>query len=192
MSDQRFDLSFSGVILPGADPALARRRLAEAFKLSEQDGARLFSGRPMLIKRQVDAATAARVEQVFARVGAVLTISPIADPDATGRPAAAPPAPPTLPASPAGAPAGTVLPPKGQVLDVSGFSLAPAGEILDHTPAARPPALDLSRLSLVPGQDWTLTDCTRPPAPIPAPDISKLSLEPLPPRVEYPHDPELD
>lgn len=188
MSDQRFDLSFSGVMLPGADPALARRRLAEAFKLSEQDGARLFSGHPMVIKRQVDAATAARVEQVFTRVGAVLTITPVADPDAMGSQGVAPPAPPTLPVSPAG----TVVPPKGQVLDVSGFSLAPVGEILDHTPAARPPALDLSRLSLVPGQDWTLTDCTLPPAPIPAPDISKLSLEPLPPRVEYPHDPELD
>lgn len=185
MSDQRFDLSFSGVMLAGADPALARRRLAEAFKLSEPDGARLFSGRPMVIKRQVDAATAARVEQVFTRVGAVLTITPVADPDATGSQAAAPP---TLPASPAG----TVMPPKGLGRDASGFSLAPVGEILDHTPAPRPPALDLSRLSLVPGQDWTLTDCTLPPAPIPEPDISKLSLEPLPPRVEYPHDPELD
>ena len=83
-------------------------------------------------------------------------------------------------------------PPKGLDPDAIGLSLAPAGEILDHTPTARPPALDLSRLSLVPGQDWTLADCTIPPDPIPAPDISKLSLEPLPPRVEYPHDPELD
>lgn len=191
MSDQRFDLSFSGVMRPGADPALARRRLAEAFKLSEQDAVRLFSGRPLVIKRQVDAATATRVEQVFARVGAVLTIAPVADPDATvsqDTVSSVPPVPPV----PSGPPAGTVVPPMHLDRDAIGFSLAPAGEILDHTPAPRPPALDLSRLSLVPGQDWTLTDCTIPPKPIPEPDISKLSLAPLPPRVEYPHDPELD
>lgn len=186
MSDQRFDLSFSGVMRPGADPALARQRLAAAFKLSEQDAARLFSGRPLVIKRQVDAATATRVEQVFARVGAVLTLTPVADPGVPGRQAASPPAPTPVP------PAGMVAPPKAQGRDAGGLSLAPVGDILDHTPAPSPPALDLSRLSLVPGQDWTLADCTLPPEPIPEPDLSKLSLEPLPPRVEYPHDPELD
>lgn len=179
MSDQRFDLSFSGVIRPGADPAQARRLLTDAFRLSDQDAARLFSGRPLLIKRGVDAATAARVEQVFARAGAVLTVRPVAEPDAQGGQGAA-------------VSAGTMGPPGGQGRAASGLSLAPPGELIDHPPVTRPPALDLSRLSLVPGHDWTLTDCTPPPASIPQPDTSRLSLEPILPRVEYPHDPELD
>jgi hypothetical protein len=179
VSDQRFDLSYSGVMRPGADPVQARRLLTDAFRLSDQDAARLFSGRPMLIKRGVDAATAARVEQVFARAGAVLTVRPVADPDAqVGSGAAVPP--------------GTLVTSRDPDLAASRLTLAPPGELIDHSPVPTPPALDLSRLSLVPGDDWTLADCTPPPAKIPVPDTSRLSLVPILPRVEYPHDPELD
>ena len=176
MSDQRFDLSFSGALRPGTDPEQARRFLTEAFRLNDQDAARLFSGRPMLIKRGVDAATAARVEQVFARAGAVLTVRPVAEPDAQGG-ALSP---------------GATAPPRVQDPAASGYTLAPEGEFIDRSPPVRPPALDLGHLSLVPGQDWTLTDCTPPPATKPPPDTSRLSLEPIPPRVEYPSDTELD
>ena len=179
MSDQHFDLSYSGLIRPGADPAQARRLLTDAFRLSDQDAARLFSGRPMLIKRGVDAATAARVEQVFARAGAVLTVRPAVDPDAQGRSGAA-------------VPTGTPVPSRDPDLAASRLTLAPPGELIDHSPVPRPPALDLSRLSLVPGDDWTLTDCIPPPVKIPVPDTSRLTLAPILPRVEYPHDPELD
>ena len=48
----------------------------------------------------------------------------------------------------------------------------PLEPVADH----RPPAVDISRLHLVAGQDWSLADCDRPPAPEAEPDISHLRL----------------
>ena len=48
----------------------------------------------------------------------------------------------------------------------------PLEPVADH----RPPAVDISRLHLVAGQDWSLADCDRPPAPEAVPDISHLRL----------------
>lgn len=156
MADERFDLSYRGLIAPGADPEQARRRLAALFKLSDAGADRLFTGKPVIVKRDVDAATAAQFRKVFAHAGAVLTVV------AAGVAESAEQSPPQTPE-------GTPL------------TLAPLSGPLEQPPEAPFPALDLSYLSLIPGDDWTLEDCAPPPTPIQQLDLSHLTLEPPPP-----------
>lgn len=162
MSDQRFDLTYSGLIAPGADPEQTRQRLAAVFKLSEQGVERLFVGQPVSVKRDVDEATATRFKKVFAQAGAVLTVTAVAGPEVV--------------VDAAGADVATT--PQANGSDTATLTLAPAGGVLEQPPDAAPPRLDTSYLSLVPGQSWSLDDCEPPPTLIPEPDISYLSLAP--------------
>jgi hypothetical protein len=179
MSDERFDLSYKGLIAPGADPADTRRRLCAVFKLTDQGAERLFTGRPVIVKRDVDADTAARFERVFAQAGATLTITPVAGP---GLPKSEHPAANTQAAEPV----------QVWTIGAAQLALVPPGGDLEEPPAGGGRDLDLSYLSLVTGADWTLEDCEPPATPIPEPDISYLSLEPAAPRVERPTDLQLD
>ncbi len=171
MSEQRFDLTYRGLIAAGADPEETRRRLTEIFKLTDKGAERLFAGRPVVVKRDVDAATAARFEKFFAQSGAVLTVTPVEGPDTPSA------------SDPAFAGEGPRTP---QVIgiDPGRLALAPDFGDLESPPVVAPPPLDLSYLSLVPGDDWTLEDCEPPPTPIPELDLSRLSLVPLEPRAE--------
>jgi hypothetical protein len=162
MSEQRFDLTYSGLIAPGADPDQARQRLAAVFKLSEQAAERLFTGQPVVVKRDVDEAAAARFKKVFAQAGAVLTITAVAGPEVVADLAGADPA----------------TAPQANGMDGAHLALAPPGGVLEPPPDAEPPQLDTSHLSLVAGENWSLEDCEPPPTPIPEPDISYLSLVP--------------
>ena len=47
---------------------------------------------------------------------------------------------------------------------------------LEPAPDHPPPAVDISRLHLVTGQDWSLADCDRPSTPAVVPDISHLRI----------------
>ena len=47
---------------------------------------------------------------------------------------------------------------------------------LEPAPDHPPPAVDISRLHLVTGQDWSLADCDRPSHPSAVPDISHLRI----------------
>lgn len=184
MSDQRFDLTYRGLIAAGADPAQTRERLTQIFKLNEKGVERLFTGKPVVVKRDVDAAIAAQFEKIFARAGAVLTVTPIDSSGGRFEPAERPDS------SDFGADSGSAsepddLPPflhrdhAGPAAAPSGLSLAPQFGDLEEAPAAAAPDIDISYLSLVSGNDWTLEDCDPPPTPVPEPDLSYLALEPI-------------
>lgn len=70
--DLRLRLVFSGECIKGHDPQAVRRAVASALKLSERHTERLFSGKHIILKQQVDAAYAARQIARFAAMGAVL------------------------------------------------------------------------------------------------------------------------
>jgi hypothetical protein len=167
MSEERFDLSYEGLIAPGADPDRARTRLTAVFKLTDKGVERLFTGKPVIVKRNVDAATAAQFEKVFAHAGAVLTVTPV---EGSGLPELA------------AVGADSSEPPQSRGIDTSHLSLAPSPDpvYLEETASTSFPEIDLSGLSLVPGNDWTLEDCEPPPTPVPELDTSYLILEPLP------------
>jgi len=168
MAEPRYDLSFRGTLIAGADADLARQRLRELFRLDEAGVARLFSGQPVVVKRDVDVKTAAQYERAFSEAGAVLErleLNAAADP--------APSPPPSAPQAPA---AGATSAEALAALAASSLALAPQEGFLEAEREVKIPAIDTGHLALVGGADWSLEDCERPPTPIPEPDISHLSL----------------
>ncbi|EXJ13991.1 hypothetical protein [Imhoffiella purpurea] len=179
MAEQRFDIAFDGSTTADADPALARQRLQSLFKLDEAGIARLFSGKPVFIKRDVDASTAAQFEKVFSQLGAVVRLIPLHDGDGSAGPPPADTAESVPAPSPDDqAPEKDTSPPAEDPL-----SLAPLTEdgFLEEPPAVKMPDLDLSHLSLVTGSDWTLEDCETSPSATRTPDTSHLSLTEIEP-----------
>ncbi|NCA68884.1 MAG: hypothetical protein EOM91_02050 [Sphingobacteriia bacterium] len=164
MAVDRFDLSFAGELIPGADPAVVRARLAALFKLTEQGVERLFSGRSVIIKRDVDTATKVRFEQAFERAGGVLQAARVEAP--------APPASSVVAPTLTARASDRAAIPK----DAPTLALGSQEGYLEPQPVVNLDAFDTSGLSLVTEPGWTLADCEPPPTPIPLPDIDDLSL----------------
>ena len=74
--DGPLQLVFSGECLDGHDPQAVREAVARTLKLDEARTARLFSGKRVVLRRQVDAATARRHVARFAAMGALLRAEP--------------------------------------------------------------------------------------------------------------------
>lgn len=166
MADERFDLTYEGLIARGADREKARKRLAAVFNLTDKGVERLFSGKPVVVKRDVNAATAAQFKKIFAQAGAVLTIAALAGAESADNGAGS---------MKSGVKQGTSA---GDAAPVP-LTLASGVGALEDPPTIVGPELDISYLSLVPGDDWTLEDCQPPPMPVPELDLSYLTLEPM-------------
>jgi hypothetical protein len=163
MAERRYDIQFAGELVEGADAPVVRERLRELFRLSPEALDRLFSGRSVVVKRDLDETAALRYRAAFRDAGAVLRI------DAADAP---------LPDHPTAAQSGTTGP---GFLASGGLTLAPPGTPVGE---AQPPVyryIDTSHLSLVSGNDWTLLDCYSPPPPARIPDLSHLVLVPMEP-----------
>jgi uncharacterized membrane protein (DUF373 family) len=76
MSHCFYDIRFGGDLLPGTDPARARRKLQRLFSLPDAAVDRLFSGQVITVKQTVDRETALRFRSLFRRAGAVVEIVP--------------------------------------------------------------------------------------------------------------------
>jgi hypothetical protein len=169
MANTTYNIVFAGELVPGTEPAEARRRIQRLFKLSDDAAGRLFGDRPVTIKRGVDSASVARYRDAFREAGAFIRAEPVPSFDEIA----------TTPEDLAtAAPAAEIKPDDPPVRRDSGLQLAPLG---DETPleapqVVRPRKVDISHLSLVPGSDWTLADCEPPPPPHAVPDISHLRI----------------
>jgi hypothetical protein len=170
MAESRFDIEFSGELVQGADSREVRERLRDLFKLPPNSLERLFSGRPLVLKRDLDPATAARYADAFRGAGAILRLTPSAT--AAGRGAPEQTAPqeevPQPPGGPTAADGGLTLAPLGTDMEVAAVPFIPRD-------------IDTTYLSLVPGHNWTLEDCAPPPRYVRIPDISHLTLIPVEP-----------
>jgi len=163
MPQPLFDVYFRGALLPDADPAQVRDRLAGAFGLGGAELERLFSGAPVCVKRGVDVDSAAQLRGRFRDAGALVDIRPAE----TAR--AEPPAP-----SPAPAP--TPAPAVTEAADDGSWTLAPAGAPVSDATAPPPPAIDTSHLSMTEPNTGSLEDCRQEKPARPIGDISHLSL----------------
>lgn len=135
MSEQTFDIIFRGDIQLGQNLPEVKQRLGQLFNADSARIEQLFSGRPVALKRQLDAATAERYRAALLKAGALVSIAPSSQ-------AAPTPAPPPVKAAAqatqnnAAAPATANAPSNAQ----SGWSLAPAGSDL-LSPAQRKPSV---------------------------------------------------
>ena len=74
--DDAWQLVFSGECIDGHDPKAVRDAVVRALKFDEKRAARLFSGKPVVLRRRVDTETAQRHIARFAMMGAVLHAEP--------------------------------------------------------------------------------------------------------------------
>ncbi len=77
--DGMYQLVFSGEVLKGHHRGVVKRRLRESLKLSEARVEKLFTGKPVVVKRSVDEATAEKYQEMFKKAGGQLQIVPVED-----------------------------------------------------------------------------------------------------------------
>lgn len=132
MPESLFDIVFRGDLMPGHKLPEVKARLARLFKIDAARVEPLFSGAAVVLKRNLDRATADKYVAALQAAGAAVSARPV---QAQQSGQAQSPAPPGLTLAPVGA---DLLSPaeRGQVqapvLDLSQYSIRPAeGYLLD-------------------------------------------------------------
>lgn len=74
MSDSILEIVFRGDIAPGHNMQEVRDSLRELFKADDAQMARLFSGRPVVVRGNLDRPAADRYQQILLRAGAIAEI----------------------------------------------------------------------------------------------------------------------
>lgn len=186
MAEGEFHVVFHGELTGELPHETVKDNLAGLFRLSGERAEALFSGKPVVVKRGIDEATARKFESAFRKAGAVCEIRREGDAPATGTPAGA--AAPREPAADSGA--GTAEPgsaitaagdPHGTVLaitvpaDLGALALDDSEAPLQPPARAALPEIDTSGLELA-TDDRPLAE--RPRGEPPEIDTSSLSLEP--------------
>lgn len=171
MSIDTYDVYFSGACLKTADPAEVKRKVGAMFKLEGDKLERLFSGKPIPIKRAVDMDQAVKFRVAFRDAGALVDIVPEGQPapSPSPTPAARPtPAPSAVPSETTTAPAPKAAP------DSSGLTLAEGPLPVEEAAVSSVEAPDYG---LSAPQDFNLSDCAPEVEAAPIPDISELDLD---------------
>ena len=75
--DESYRLVFRGEVLDNQHPAVVKKRLASALKLTDAQAEKLFSGSSVVVKQQADTKTAARYQGLFKQAGARLRVLPV-------------------------------------------------------------------------------------------------------------------
>jgi len=178
MSDELFEVTFSGQIREGENYEDVKARVGKMFNADEAKIAQLFSGNRVVIKKNVDQQTAAKYETALNRAGAECEVKSMSPPPAET---------PTAAASTSGRVSdvdyGDIAPPpKTDPLGISGdeiedlsVSIAPVGSALqDNIKQVEAPQIDISELAVAPvGSDLGVGKKQADPPP---PDTAGLSM----------------
>ena len=74
MSDEKFEVAFSGEIAEDADLEQVKARVAQMFKADEAKLAHLFSGKRVVIKKDIDQQTANKYQTALNKAGAMCEV----------------------------------------------------------------------------------------------------------------------
>lgn len=181
----RYEIAFSGQLVDGAPMASVQANMARLFQADAQRIALLFSGRRIVIKGNLDQASAEKYRLTLERAGAVVEVlaMPVEEVELAPPPVAAAVAEPIVAAAATPvAPGRLQVAPRDEYMaafadvDAPDFGIAPVGvDLQDAKPEASAPAVDLSQFSLAPaGSDMGQAKAA--PAG-PPPDTSYLSLQ---------------
>ncbi|MCO7225314.1 hypothetical protein [Pleionea sp. CnH1-48] len=186
MIDGKFNIVFSGRVVPNADLDEVKLNLAKLFKTNVEQMERLFTGEANVIKKGLDYPTAMKYQSALKQAGAMVLIQkieteeavaetptqaakPVSEPPVQAEPVAQQPAPPAeaVPA-PVAAQANEDSPEGGD------WSVANAGERLVKEKVYEQREVDTSALSLAGTGERILpeTEKNEPPPP----DTSHLKL----------------
>ena len=176
----RYEIAFSGELVPGAQLEVVQANLAKLFQADAQRIAQLFSGRRVVIKNNLDEAGAEKyrstLERAGARVEVVNTEALVIEEIELAPPPAA-----SVSRAPTQSTGRLVVAPRDEYMaafaqvDAPDFGVAALGaDLQDGKAPVAVPDLDLSSFSLAPvGSDMGQAKAA-PPAP--APDTSHLKL----------------
>jgi hypothetical protein len=190
MSDLLFEVAFSGQISDGADLDEVKARIGKMFKADDAKLAQLFSGKRIVIKKNIDQATAAKYESALKSAGAECEVNPMggAAPVATAATPDAAPAESNAVTTPPSVQFETVYdgevepPPQTDPLGITGdqiedlaVSIAPIGsELQDAHTEPEEPQIDITGLDIAPvGSDVSATKKDSEPPP---PDTSGITM----------------
>jgi hypothetical protein len=199
---QRYNIYFAGQLVEGHERVAVRAGLAKLFNANEQTLDTLFSGKPQLIKKACDKATALKYKQAMERAGAVPLVKLVEDSAQAPQPTPTHSSADRI-AALAGAPdEGAYSPPPQESappsVDTGSLDLCPDGtEVLRPEERAEPvdADVDISGLELDAAAQRLSEEA--PPAP-PAPDTGHLSMgevgETIPtlPATDEPLNPDTD
>lgn len=185
MSEERFHLVFRGEVLEGQHPAVVGKRLAALLKIDEARARALFSGKPVVLKRDLPKAMAAKYQAAFRKAGARLRAMPaVAD---FGK--AESPPPPARPPQPQARPEGR----KPSLAERLAQETAAAEAAASGAPTAgdpseapgHPAAIGIpddvpgaNAFSLAPEGEDLVSDAERARPPVVEVDVSHLSAAP--------------
>jgi len=178
MSDELFEVAFSGQIKDGADLEQVKAKVAAMFKADATKLAHLFSGKRMVIKKNIDQAMANKYKAALNNAGAVCEIKSLSQDIETKQPEPSPqiapennapekgvtekvvPQQPPAAAKPAVAPVSGDVPAAPQTdplgisaADISELSvgIAPVGsDLQDEIEQVAAPQLDISGMDMAP------------------------------------------
>jgi hypothetical protein len=190
MSDQLFEVAFSGQIIEGADLEEVKARVGKMFNADDAKLAQLFSGKRIVIKKNIDQATAAKYKTALNRAGAECEVNSSGGEDAAAQPAVATPAPaePATKSAPVSTEYetsydGEVAPPPhtdplgitGDQIEDLAVSIAPVGsELQDEYKEPEEPDIDITGFDIAPvGSDLSEAKKEQQPPP---PDTSGITL----------------
>lgn len=184
-----YEIAFSGELAPGAKLEQVEANLTRLFQADAQRIAALFSGRRIVIKQNLDHASAEKYRQAMARAGAIAEVRAMpveVEEIELAPPPAEEPAPQVLAGS---ASAARTSPPRQPLkvvprdeymaafadVEAPDFGIAPVGvDLQDARPPAKAPDVDLTQFSLAPvGSDMGER---RRASDAPVPDTSHLRL----------------
>ncbi len=189
MSEQQFEIAFSGKIADGADLESVKQHIGKIFKADAAKLAQMFSGKRIIIKHAVDEATVAKYRGAFQKAGAICEVRALgSDPVAAAtQPAAVKPAAPVPPpaepyqsryAESDVVPQALLTDPlgiQGDQIDDLVADVAPIGSSMqDNYSADAEPSIDISGMDIAP-VGATLDQGSQ-EAPPPPPDTSGLTL----------------
>ncbi|VAW62824.1 hypothetical protein MNBD_GAMMA08-2011 [hydrothermal vent metagenome] len=161
MSDELFEVAFSGQIKDGADLAQVKAKVGAMFKADATKLAHLFSGKRMVIKKNIDQAMANKYKAALDNAGAVCEVKSLSGASApkVAEPVAQETAPPVAPKPKptvisGDAPAAPQTDPLGiaanDIADLSA-GLAPVGsDMQDAVKEVAEPELDISGIDMAP------------------------------------------
>ena len=198
MSEPLFKVVFDGQLVLGADLAAVKAELARLFKVDPARIDAMFGSAPVVVRRQLDEATARQYLQALEKAGALARLEPMepvapeaAEPASAATRAAVAAAPGASKELPAPVPAALATPAPAVLRAMQGVPVAPAldvaaaGALLVEAPDIPDANIAIEHLSLA-AVGTPLADARD--IPEPAYDLSAMSLAPVGTHITEPED----
>jgi len=178
MSDENYDIVFKGKIAEGHDLSAVKQNLVKIFKSDLQKIESLFSGKTVVIKKNVELLAAQKYQVGLKKAGALVELRAIAEIGEAGVTTSAPakPEPVATPEPVAAQQAQEEAKEEPALATGEGLSVLPVGSDMGDKKEVPEFNIDISGLSAAPPNSGEFKNLP-PEEPAPLPDISGISLE---------------